>query len=324
MRFGGKAVLAGAIALVAGVFAAAPGASTPSVSAKGSTIYFNGGSYDALEGDGSMFSPFSIEPSGKGEREIKGDAEDLTACTNQGKTRLAYVNFSTKKPRKYNVWAMDADGKHKQRLTLGNDDAEEPAFSPSCKRIVFSRDGDIWAVGVRGGKEKQLLDREDVHLGDKKAYFEHPSYSPDGKRLIMSATCAGFSFCRNDKYLTGLYTMPASGGDPKEVTAEPSFDAKYSPDGKQIVFERDDEIFLAGADGSAPQQITDDDLPERDPAFSPDGSKIVYVHFTRFDQFGEDGSSREPNGPAIVIGDLTGQTSRQITKPGLHPSWVAD
>ena len=266
-------------------------ASAPSALAKGSTIFFNGGSYDPLEGDGDIFSPFSIKPSGKGEHEIKGDAEDLTACTNGGKTRLAYVNFSTKEPRKYNVFAMDADGKNKERLTLGTDDADEPAFSPSCKRIVFGRDGDIWAVGVRGGKEKRLLAREDVHLGGKKAYFEQPSYSPNGKRLIISATCNGSEFCRNDKYLTGLYTAPANGGDPKEITAELGFDAKYSPDGKQIVFERDAEIFLADADGSAAQQITDDDLPERDPTFfSPDGSKIAHVHFTRFDNFGEGGS----------------------------------
>ena len=71
---------------------------------------------------------------------------------------------------------------------------------------------------------------------------------------------------------------------------------------------------------SAAQQITDDDLPERDPTFSPDGSKIAYVHFARFDNFGEDGSSREPSGPAIVTSDPTGQTSRQIPKPGIHPA----
>jgi len=93
--------------------------------------------------------------------------------------------------------------------------------------------------------------------------------SPDGKTLLVDM-------------LGDLYTMPAKGGELLPLTTGMQWDyqARYSPDGKQIVFISDraggDNIWVMNADGTDPRAITKEKkFMFGSPTWSPDGQYIA-------------------------------------------------
>lgn len=113
----------------------------------------------------------------------------------------------------------------------------EPVFSPDGSQIVFTRDMEqesgvvsaIHVVNADGTEVRQLTPFDD--------YVEHPRWSPDGTTVIynIEAQRGGLDEDRN-----GIWTVPASGGDPTHLlpTNEElhAFKPTYSPDGTRILF----------------------------------------------------------------------------------------
>ena len=96
-----------------------------------------------------------------------------------------------------------------------------PSLSPDAQTIVFSYDGDIWKVPVKGG----LASRITGMVGDE----INPKISPDGKWLAFSSN----QFGNNDVYL-----MPMAGGDIRQLTFNDGSDEvdNWSWDSKTIYF----------------------------------------------------------------------------------------
>ena len=71
-----------------------------------------------------------------------------------------------------------------------------------------------------------------------------PRFSPDGRELAFSRMEADG--------LWHIWTVPAEGGAPRQVTAGkvPEIYASYSPDGSSIVFGCDGKVCRMNADGS--------------------------------------------------------------------------
>ena len=63
----------------------------------------------------------------------------------------------------------------------------------------------------------------------------------------------------------------------QRLTDENTHDAGpvWSPDGAQIAFDRDFDLWIMDADGGNPRQITDDPGIDGHADWSPDGSRIV-------------------------------------------------
>jgi Tol biopolymer transport system component len=81
-----------------------------------------------------------------------------------------------------------------------------------------------------------------------------------------------------------LFSMNPDGSGVTNLTRTPTvneIDISPSADGTRIVFTSfvgiSTELFVANADGSAPQQLTNDAANEFAPRFSPDGSKIIFT-----------------------------------------------
>ena len=68
-------------------------------------------------------------------------------------------------------------------------------------KIVFSYAGNLYSVGINGGKAVKLTS----HVG----YESFPKISPDGKTVAFTAQYDGN---------TEVYTMPLEGGEPVRVT----------------------------------------------------------------------------------------------------------
>ena len=111
-----------------------------------------------------------------------------------------------------------------------------------------------------------------------------PSYlhgwSPDGRTL---AYCAE----RNGRW--NIYTIAASGGREKQLTAEDCLNdgPEYSPDGKHIWFNSTRsglmQVWRMEADGSGPEQMTSDDANSWFPHVSPDGGRVVFISYKKGD-----------------------------------------
>ncbi|HEX7593299.1 MAG TPA: LpqB family beta-propeller domain-containing protein, partial [Anaerolineae bacterium] len=50
----------------------------------------------------------------------------------------------------------------------------------------------------------------------------------------------------------------------------------WSPDGKQLVFVRDDALWIVQADGTGARELTDHPAGNTDPRWSPDGTRIAF------------------------------------------------
>ena len=93
-----------------------------------------------------------------------------------------------------------------------------PAISGD--QVVFTAEGDLWRVGIRGGVAQRLT----THPSEE----SRPAISPDGKTLAYSASYEG---------PTEVYTMPLEGGVPTRRTYQASTGqvVGWTPNG-QVIF----------------------------------------------------------------------------------------
>lgn len=104
--------------------------------------------------------------------------------------------------------------------------------------------------------------------------------SPDEKVLLFGIT---YYDIRENKGNRELYTLPAEGGEMKQITktAEGEYNAVWSKDGKSIYFMTSSEnrmqLFKMNADGSNRKQLSDIEGGITGFKLSPDQTKILYT-----------------------------------------------
>ncbi|MBA2464153.1 MAG: PD40 domain-containing protein [Nocardioidaceae bacterium] len=175
------------------------------------------------------------------------------------------------------LWTAKANGSRERRLTAGQ--AYFPAWSPDRSHLLFdfpddSGDEQIGRIDADGSDFRQLTDLPGIS--------EVADYSPDGSRIVFDR----FVPRPDTPFFTSLWVMDADGRNPQPLFGEDSttFDVEpeYSPDGSKIVFGRIDPVterealFVVGADGSRPRQITPYAAGLEHPRWSPDGRWVIY------------------------------------------------
>ena len=125
----------------------------------------------------------------------------------------------------------------------------------------------IYTVPIEGGTPTQVT--------QERPSFWH-GWSPDGQTLAYAAL-------RNDDI--DIYTIPVSGGKEKPLASAPGLDdgPDYAADGEHIYFNSFRsgrmEIWRMKADGSEPEQLTDDAYSNWFPHPSPDGQSFVFLTY---------------------------------------------
>ena len=99
----------------------------------------------------------------------------------------------------------------------------------------------------------------------------------DGKMLGLSS--------RTSEYNSVVYTVPAKGGIPKQITPTgPSYLHGFSPDGKFLVFtggrNNNYDIYKVPVNGGAEIRLTTDSALDDGPEYTPDG-KYIYFNSVR-------------------------------------------
>jgi eukaryotic-like serine/threonine-protein kinase len=153
--------------------------------------------------------------------------------------------------------------------------ASQVAISPDGRYIVYAmRDGEkqsLWVRNVATKSDVQVLAPDVVEIPGV-------SFSPDGNYIY---------FIRSDKSTENfryLYQMPVLGGSPRQLIRDIDSSVDFSPDGKQLVFERGVpdrsviEVWIAQADGSGPRLVAT--LPSYagfifGATWSPDGNTLA-------------------------------------------------
>ena len=183
------------------------------------------------------------------------------------------------------AFSIDPDGTDETQMFSSrffSGHSEWPHWSPDGTQVS------VFCCG--NGTSPQIVD---LHAGSLRLVARDPgldrycgyAWSPDERHLACSV------FGVHDPRKTGLWTILADGGEPKQLTSNPGEDdspGDYSPDGTQLVFARKElngvprGIFVVNVDGTGLQRITPagmilDAFPG---SWSPTGNRILFVAST--------------------------------------------
>lgn len=100
---------------------------------------------------------------------------------------LALLKQNLIRPTKLDIWAMNADGSNKRRVTNNGKANFAPYFFPDGKRIIFSsnmddpkgRNFDLYKINVDGSGLERITAHE--------TFDGFPMFSPDGKKLVFAS-----------------------------------------------------------------------------------------------------------------------------------------
>ena len=197
------------------------------------------------------------------------------------------------------------------------------AFDLVYERRPFNVGGDIRRLSLAGGAST-ILSLVSPIPG---AYMRDVAPSPDGLRVAF--TIAWDSDAWPTIIDGDIYVANIDGSGVQRLTSAPYLDEQpaWSPDGSRIVFRStrrgEPDIFVMGADGSSPVNLTADFQPgihlDHTPSWSPDGSRIVFAS-----------DVGRPSYPTLWTMRADGTDKRRLlpqaasTDIDVEPSWSPD
>jgi TolB protein len=210
------------------------------------------------------------------------------------------------------IWSMDYDGSHQQRLTQYKSTSSMPAVSP---------DGKIFAFTTYAGGNPQIRVHS-VDTGRRLTFYnpvssvvETPEFAPDGKQLLFATALNGWvQICISN--LDGGNFRRIS--NVRAIEVSPKVNPKTGTDmlfisgrgGRQ-------QLWHMNLDGTDMQQFTTGEGDVANPAWSPSGQQIAFA-WTR---------GYEPGNFNIFVMDVAERKPVQLTKDSgrnENPWWAPD
>ncbi len=194
--------------------------------------------------------------------------------------------FSREEAGIRSIFVKNIASGEERRLTSGDYDEIQPAWSPESKTILFVRsrrprvklepgdvfgafvDGDIWAIDLAAQKEVRLVEN---------AF--NPDCSSDGKRIAFDASWAG---------PRRIWAVDSRGHNPQQLTSDISegishVRPRWSPDGKRIVFQNIErtkfDVRVFDLTNGKSFWVTNDAVQDVNPVWSPSGRFIYFSSY---------------------------------------------
>ena len=189
------------------------------------------------------------------------------------------------------LWTASTQGGTATRLTAGPGLEMAARFSPDCRQIAFTGqyggDSQVYVVPASGGEPTQLTYYPAMGPLPQRWGFDNQVYgwTPDGKSVL-------FRSWRDSRNISDprVFTVPAAGGLPTVLPMPQSGTARFSPDGKQMVYSpkfrdfRDwdrykggwaQDLFIYDFASKSAKNITNDPNTDRDPVWI--GKSIYFL-----------------------------------------------
>jgi Tol biopolymer transport system component/DNA-binding winged helix-turn-helix (wHTH) protein len=209
-----------------------------------------------------------------------------------------YIVFSSDRLGGRRLWKIRASGGSPEPLSVGQEDAVEPAISRAGHNLAYTRilyDTNIWryassnAAGTRESPTSLIASTE---------RDQAPNFSPDGKRIAFASR-------RSGSY--EIWMCDSDGGSPVQLTTFHSSaevgTPRWSPDGQHIAFDFDPEgnvdIYVLKIDEGRSHRLTTSSANDSAPTWSRDGQ---WIYFSS-DRSGTNQIWKMPaqGGPAILV-----------------------
>lgn len=113
----------------------------------------------------------------------------------------------------------------------------------------------------------------------KKIFLEPmiPGIRPDFEYVSGDQSKIFFEWNDSSYYETGLYSVDWNGNNLKDVDDDKVYEPIHSPDESKIAYKKNDNIYIADADGSNEQSVVQSQESESDLNWSPDSQKLAFV-----------------------------------------------
>jgi TolB protein len=254
--------------------------------------------FEAVPVGGVYSEIYVMNPDGSGITPLTSNSVgDSDPCWSPDGSKIVYSSGDASSSA---IWVMNVDSSNQKQLTTPADDNYdvEPAWSPDGNKIAFIRQFTggaafvyyLYVMGADGSNPTRLLPAEyDVH---------HPSWSPDGTKLLVGIDPDLALVNPNTDTVTAKTSFGGLG-----VSAD---DPCWSPDGSRITYTReyhstgDREVCVINGDLTGTPTLLINKSGE--PNWSPDGTKIIFA--------------RMPNSIWIMNPDGSGVSEITPTMPG--------
>lgn len=104
--------------------------------------------------------------------------------------------------------------------------------------------------------------------------------SPDGSTVLY---CVTYYDLITEARTTNIYSVPAAGGNPRQLTSTGGSSPQWIDNGNKIAFVNDEKLFTMNPDGGAVEEITGLDNFEIW-SISPEGDRIYFTRRVKLDQ----------------------------------------
>lgn len=213
------------------------------------------------------------------------------------------IIFASDDDGDYELYMINVDGSQLDKLTDNNSYDGYPAALVNSTVIVFAsnRDGDS---ASNPDLYVMYTDTYDVErITNNSIWDNFPQICPDGQKIVYASVSDN----------TGPLRIFDFGVPPGDTLLTEGSYPSWSPDGSQIAYSLNGNIYKVNSDGTGIVQLTNSSATDYDPAWAPDGTTIVFS------------SNRDvPTANELYAIDSNGSNLTRLTTNQVHdvdPAW---